>query len=425
MKFSKRFPIPGQRIIRSVIAVGLCFLVYLLRGSRGIPFYSAIAVLQCMQPYAGNMKKVARTRMLGTLIGAFWGVILILIEYYFMDEAVRTGPVGFLVVSIFTGIVIYSTVVMRVPETAYFSGVVFLCVTVAHGNDTDPWMFALNRIIDTLIGILVAVLVNNLHLPRRKNRDILFVSSIGNTIIGPEQKLTPYSKFELNWLIDEGMNFTVSTHETPARVRELLDGVHLKLPIIAMAGSVLYDLDKMEYISVKHISEDHARRMYDFIRGAGYPCFVTVIEDQLLVIQYDELGNKGMRELYQIRRMNPHRNYVRLAEPVFENAVYLLVVDTDERAAALYDRLMKQPWSGDYRIIMSNDDATPGYQRLRIYDANVSRATMLEELKRVTGIEKAVTFGSVPGRCDVCIEDVDHNRLVHELKRRYEPFIWS
>lgn len=34
-------PLPGQRILRSVLAVWLCFGIYLLRGRSGIPFYSA------------------------------------------------------------------------------------------------------------------------------------------------------------------------------------------------------------------------------------------------------------------------------------------------------------------------------------------------------------------------------------------------
>ena len=36
---------PGQRIIRSVIAVWVCMLIYALRGLRGEPFYSIIAAV--------------------------------------------------------------------------------------------------------------------------------------------------------------------------------------------------------------------------------------------------------------------------------------------------------------------------------------------------------------------------------------------
>lgn len=38
--------------------------------------------------------------------------------------------------------------------------VVFLCVTVTHQADASPVSFALNRILDTTIGIITALVVN-------------------------------------------------------------------------------------------------------------------------------------------------------------------------------------------------------------------------------------------------------------------------
>lgn len=63
---------PGQRIIRSIISVWLCMVVYVLRGMRGEPFYSIIAALQCIQPYSSNMLREGKDRIIGTMVGAFW-----------------------------------------------------------------------------------------------------------------------------------------------------------------------------------------------------------------------------------------------------------------------------------------------------------------------------------------------------------------
>ena len=39
-------PLPklGMRIVKSAVAVFLCFVIYMIRG-RGVPFYSAIAAV--------------------------------------------------------------------------------------------------------------------------------------------------------------------------------------------------------------------------------------------------------------------------------------------------------------------------------------------------------------------------------------------
>ena len=43
MERLKKLPIPGQRILRTMIAVWLCLLVYVLRGRQGEPLYAALA----------------------------------------------------------------------------------------------------------------------------------------------------------------------------------------------------------------------------------------------------------------------------------------------------------------------------------------------------------------------------------------------
>ena len=40
--------------------------------------------------------------------------------------------------------------------------VVFLCVTVTHEKDLSPVSFAINRIVDTTIGSIIALLINHL-----------------------------------------------------------------------------------------------------------------------------------------------------------------------------------------------------------------------------------------------------------------------
>lgn len=55
------------------------------------------------------------------------------------------------------------------PKTnaAYFSCVVFLSIVMVHIGDSNPYHFVLNRVVDTLIGIAVSMLINACHLPRR------------------------------------------------------------------------------------------------------------------------------------------------------------------------------------------------------------------------------------------------------------------
>ena len=91
---------PGQRIVRSVISVWLCMVVYVIRGMRGEPFYSIIAALQCVQPYSSNMLREGKDRIIGTLAGAFWGSAILFLELLPVGGDFRTTVVFYILLGI-------------------------------------------------------------------------------------------------------------------------------------------------------------------------------------------------------------------------------------------------------------------------------------------------------------------------------------
>lgn len=137
-----RLFLPGQRIVRSVFAVWLCMLLYYLRGFRGEPFYSVIAALQCVQPYSSNMIKEGRDRIIGTLIGAFWGGVVLYAELLPVGSDVSGILLHYLLLGLFSGLVIYSTVLFRISKYALFSTVVFLGIAMYHIEDTVSYFAA-------------------------------------------------------------------------------------------------------------------------------------------------------------------------------------------------------------------------------------------------------------------------------------------
>ena len=72
---------PGQRIIKTSAAVLLCLLFYMLRGYRGnqMPAEAAITAIICMQAYLTDTAENAVSRLLGTMIGACWGFLFLLV----------------------------------------------------------------------------------------------------------------------------------------------------------------------------------------------------------------------------------------------------------------------------------------------------------------------------------------------------------
>lgn len=421
MKKKHRLPLPGQRIYRSSFAVAICMLIYILRGYQGTPMFSAFAALQCIQPYTKDMKLVARKRILGTVIGAAWGLFQLLFEIELIRNGMLDERLHYVIVPLMLIPLLYSTTLFKVQETAYFSSIVFLSITISpFAPDYNPYLFAFNRLLDTVIGVVVASVVNRIHLPRRKNTDTLYVSNLYHGLLDSDNRLSDFSLIELNRLMDDGAKFTISTDQTQATVRELLPGVRLRYPIITMDGAALYDVNSLEYIRTIPMDNKNSERIMRWLRENEVPFFTNTIEQNLLIIRYAELENKGMLQLFEKKRNSPYRNFIKSKADTYNHVVYLLALGTHERIAAIYDNLMKQTWIGEHRVV-KNVSEYEGYSFLKIYDASCTRETMLCELEKLMGTKETVILGDNQGKFDASIKNTDRSLLVKELKRHFEP----
>ena len=445
-----RLSLPGQRIVRSVIAVWLCMLVYLARGMSGEPFYSVIAALQCVQPYSSNMIEEGRDRIIGTLIGAFWGGVILYTELLPSGNSVEMTMRFYIMLGIFSGLVIYSTVLLNISKYALFSTVVFLGIAMYHIEDTAFYVHIFNRTMDTVIGVVLAFFVNSVHLPRVRDCSTLFVSGIDHVLFRDDRQLSSFTQIELNRYLEEGMRFSVSTKQTPATVREVLAGVNFHLPIIAMDGAVLYDLNTMRYVHTVKIDPDLVTLISSFLRSEGMPFFVNTIQDHLLVIYFkdykdmilneikdihraeaaDETDDEveicrsayiSMAKLYRKKRTSPYRNYVRTDALITEDVVYIQVIDHSDNIDRLYDKLMALPWADRLRTNFEVLDCEEGDKIMRIYTASATRSNMLEHLRIFSGAPKVITFSNIPGTADVIVHDPSRDRFIKELKKRFKP----
>jgi len=147
----------GWRIIKTGIAVALCiWIAQLLKFEY--PFYSAIAAVIAMQATIEGSLKTGLHRMKGTIVGAVTGYAFALVM---VKSPWWTG----------LGLVLTMTILklMKWQEAMSIASVVFIAISV---NLTgQPLDYALNRIIDTALGIIIAYFVNRWVFPPRYHKE--------------------------------------------------------------------------------------------------------------------------------------------------------------------------------------------------------------------------------------------------------------
>lgn len=249
----------------------------------------------------------------------------------------------------------------------------------------------------------------------------LFISGLDGLLLNENEMLSAFSKVELNRMIDDGMKFTISTMRTPASIIEPMKEVNLSLPVIAMNGAVLYDMKKHSYIKVYVISKETSQHIVELIESEGMNYYSNVIIDDMLVIYYQDTEDEVNTEVVEKLRTSPFRNYVNRQLPDDETVVYFMLLDKTEKIAGFYEKLKEENLMELLRIVTYESTDYSGYSYIKIYNKNATKENMMLYLKQYTSIEEITTFGTIKGQYDVYIETEDGNKVVREVRKRYEP----
>lgn len=157
----------GLRTWKTVLSVFICFMLDELRNN-GIPFYSVIASILCIQKNTKDSFKEGKKREITTIIGAIAGVIYLYIER--LLPSIQFDFIRYILLSLLLIPIIQVSRLLKQEGGTFLMCVVFLSVTVNHNLDISPLTFAINRVIDTSIGILVGISINSI--PFHKIKEI-------------------------------------------------------------------------------------------------------------------------------------------------------------------------------------------------------------------------------------------------------------
>lgn len=328
----------GMRLIKTALAVFLCFIIYRIRG-EGIPFYSAIAAVLCMQREIEDSKEKGKNRMLATLIGGIAGMgILYLFKYYGIDA---TSWLCYLFVSASLIPLIYTTVLLKQPDCAYISCVVFLCICISHGNDADPFAFALNRMLDTWIGILVAIGVNAFHLPHRKHKHLWLEIPFG--YLSENDSLSVYMQHYLRRFSKEGLHLLITSSKTPAQLNQCAFDSFLPSAFALLDGAIFYDRQNDRCQALCEMPYSLWSKLADTLSASEFSPFLYEISDQRLYIHHQEIMTEAERQFYEQCLSNHENHFVLSDQAICESyrhdCVMLELWTKKERIGALYQLL--------------------------------------------------------------------------------------
>jgi uncharacterized membrane protein YgaE (UPF0421/DUF939 family) len=153
----------GMRNIKTAFAATLCALIYFLIDRN--PTFACIGAVFGMGGDLGQSKLSGGNRLFGTIIGGLIGMGLFRIYIMFHPEG---GFRPLMMLLLFIGVVIMILISTMVKwPGAIQPGGVMLCI-ILFNTPVDTYVaYSLNRILDTAIGVIIALIINAL-LPQER-----------------------------------------------------------------------------------------------------------------------------------------------------------------------------------------------------------------------------------------------------------------
>ena len=152
-----KIPGVGMRNVKTALAAAFCALAYYFVGRS--PAFACIGAIFGMGSDMEDSRKNGGNRLFGTLIGGLLGMLLFRIYLIFKPDGAYTL---WLVPLTFIGTVILIVLCQMVWVGGVQPGGVVLCILLFN-TPTDTYItYAMNRILDTGIGVLAAIFVNGM-----------------------------------------------------------------------------------------------------------------------------------------------------------------------------------------------------------------------------------------------------------------------
>lgn len=417
-----RLPRIGQRILKTSFAVFLCLLIYHLRGFHGqdMPTESAITAIICMQPYVRDSRNYALNRMAGTVIGAAWGLSLLLLLLAF--PALGTNHIVlYALMALGVLISLHTAVTLGKSDASGLAAIVFLCIVVSFPDIEQPLQQALNRLLDVFIGTAVAIGVNVCRLPRERRPDQVFFVRTKDLVPDRFSHISPAALFKLNALHDDGAKICLMSEHAPAFFMLQMSAAKLNAPLIVMDGAALYDANENRYLEAETIPAEISEALRERLDALGISYFIYTIHRDKTCIFHRGTLREEEKTIYDRLKSSPYRSYLEGEIYDLNEIVYVKIIAASEEIAQIKHSLRRTLPRAKLRAVVREQAGAPGISGLYIYSHTADMEQAKKRLMRLLR-EDDPTLEPVELRLNGPYRsEHDAMHLLTVLGDRYEP----
>lgn len=420
MLHKRILPPLGQRILKTAAAVFICMVIYTLQGHHGSLNSACVTAILCMQPYMSDTRTFALERIAGTLLGAAWGLAYLVMMRMFPALG-EIQMLAYFLMAVFTTLAIYSTVVIKRSSLAALVAIVLLGTIVEYPNVEAPLTQTLTNLADTIVGTIVAIVVNVARMPRRKHPEYLFFVRTMDLVPDRFRQIPSSVHIALDNLIKDGARICLVSRWAPAFIVSQMGLLDMNVPMIIMDGAALYDVWENKYLDVIEIPKQNADRLRSILNSFGVGCNIYTVNERTLSIFRDGPVNEAEQREFETMKRSPYRHYLDGMYREDDYITFIRIIDTKERIEELTYEIRSVLPTGMFRTEVRGEARFPEYSSLYFYDTKATQEEMKKRLCRILEKDSPVEPVDMLPKTSRYLPEHDALMLLGRLKNVYEP----
>ena len=385
-----------------------------------MPSEACITAIICMQPLVSDTRQYALNRIIGTLIGSVWGLLLLLLLTK-LQAAADHYAVVYLMMAVGTMLSLYTAILLGKSDASGLAAIVFLCIVISYPEIDEPIKQAVIRMAHVFLGTAVAIVVNTFRLPRKKNKDRVFFVRTKDLVPDRFAQIDPAVQFRLKRLGLDGARICLVSEHAPAFFAMQLGHVELNTPMIVMDGAAIYSTKDNLFLWIQPLDETVLRALLDVLDRLGLNCFIYTVHGSRTSIFHSGSYSEAENRLVDRLKSSPYRDYLDGELTDMSKVVYVKIVAEDSRmpeiSAALHKALPERP----YRMVVRRQENVSGVSGLYVYSSLAVAGharTVLMDMLRKDGEE--LSFEE-PILKEGYRNEADALRLLSKIEKKYEP----
>lgn len=463
----------GMRNIKTAISVLICLLIYIIiifvgyainkSVSRSVkiatqlytPFFACLAAAYSVSSNRTKSLGQARLRFLASLIGGLFGLLIVSIyqltghEWPFQHISATGNPTydktGFFetgwlsgdpftidnlttsfILSFIPPIILSALAVVLViwfcniigkSDCAFIAVLTLTAVMCSLG--TNPIVYGPNRILSTMIGIAVALLVN---LGRRHilhNDNIRLIFSLDGMYLEDKDKLSGFKLYQLEKLIESGADVTLYTTRTPSTLNSMIRETQINKPVICMSGASVFDFKKKEYLHVNYIDPLTCNKLNTLFDSISVDPFVSKIQYNHHYVYTRTLNTDSKKEYFDAKKDQAYTSFVINNNISNDDIIYYMILDKTEKINKLENEIKKLNLDDIVVLKLDSSERNKNYDGnsyLKIYSKKILDLSYIKNSNKKNYAFVAHKYDYIlSNNCDKTFEaDLTHANLVKD-----------